>query len=294
MRTLLTAAVIATCLACPALGQAYDLRGPAADTQSTLVTRTQMQSEQSDVTINTGGQRLTGQMTTATTQVVETTVLEMDGDQPIRVRSAIVESVTNNNMNFNGQAQNQQDRSAQGLVMVQTLADEVWRTEVIEGTLPAEAIDIIRHANYAEPRLGFPENAVEVGSTWTLTDTEIQSLMGMSGMPGSRIEGEVTFHLDAVTEIDGERVAAITYTMDCNIVMDMQMPDNAAFSMQMTMQGEGNILRNLSTYATQNDFDGDMAMQVRIKAGNETVMDMTAELPVTTSTTQETVPIPAE
>eukprot|EP00752_Nemacystus_decipiens_P017315 g15511.t1 len=186
-----------------------------------------------------------------------------------------------------GQTQEQEDTNMQGAVLTQTKTTDGWDTEVEGAQLPDEAKDFIKGAGYVDPRLVFPEEAVGVGDSWKVEDELIQAFMGQTGIPGATFEGEMNFEMVELNKDDGKLFAVIDFKMDGTITMNMSPDPNTKMDMTIKIKGDGKIMRDLSNYTTAQDFKGDMDMVMKITAGGQQAMDMTAKMPMNVKQTQE-------
>jgi hypothetical protein len=287
MRLKTAATTLALLLALPALGEKVDLRGPAPEAGETVVSTVNTDTDAGELNMTVQGQVLQGQMETDGVNVIEQTIVEVKDGQPTKVKSRFVKAKSISKTTMFGQTQEQEDTNMQGAVMTQTKTEDGWSTEVEGSQLPNEAKDMIKNASYIDPRLVFPDKPVGVGDKWKIEDELMQSFMGQTGIPGAKFKGEMNFEMVDLKKDDGKLIAVLDFTMDGTITMNLSPDENTTMNMVIKMKGDGTIDRNLTNYTTNQDFEGEMDMSMKMTAGGQEAMKMTSKMPLKVKQTQE-------
>lgn len=285
MNPRLTTALLAGALLAPlpALGD-VDLRGPGLASGDTFLVVRETQTESSDLEMTVQGQQMQGEMAAENTGTTRVEILEAEDGSPTFVRETI-ESFSNvTQMTMLGQTQEQeQGQEMVGVVIERELTDEGWRTEVVEGNLPAEATDMLEESGFTAPNALYPAGPIAVGESWTIEGEAMSLLSGAAGLPGAHITGDAEFELVEVRDIDGVPTAVIHYSMEMQMEMKMDQP-GMAINIDVDMVGGGVILRRLDLYMDDNTFEGTMAYEMNMGQGGQTIMEMTSEMPMTSRT----------
>ena len=278
--------VLALLISLPALGQKVDLRGPAPQQGDAYTTTSRTTGQTGKMEIVAQGQTLPGQMTMDSTTVIDVELQAVKDGQPTKVQTTFTKSVSKTKTVMLGQEQEQEETSMQGAVMTQTKTDDGWSTTVKGGNVPAEAKDIIKNAGYVDQRLIFPDHEVAVGEEWEIKDELLQSFMGQSGIPGAKMKGTIVCKLVEIKNVDGKQVAVIDYQMDGTITMEMSPNPQMTMDMTIRMAGKGKMNRNLTDWTTDQDFAGDMDMDMATSVNGQQALKMTATMPMDVKTTQ--------
>lgn len=287
MRLKSAATTLALLLALPALGEKVDLRGPAPEVGETLVVTVETETDPGTLNMSFAGQVMQGQMETDSTNVIEQKILEVTDGTPSKVESKFVKAKSVSRTTMQGQTQEQEDTNMQGAVMTQSKTADGWETE-IEGTaLPQEAKDMIKNAGYVDPRFIFPDYPVGINDKWRIEDEMMQAFMGQTGIPGAKFEGEMSFEMVDLKKDDGKLIAVLDFKMDGTMTMNMSPDPNSKVDITIKMKGDGSVYRNLTNYTTAQDFEGDMDMNMKMTAGGQEAMKMTATMPMKVKQTQE-------
>lgn len=287
MRLHAIAALAALLIAGSAAGSEIDLRGPAPQAGATYLVNVETKTKDGNLNMSFAGQPIQGTMQTTSTHEIELKMLEVEGGEPVKVQSKFIKAKSSTKMNIAGQQQNQDDTNMQGAVLTQTKKDDKWTTTMEGGNLPQEAKDIVKDAGFVDPRLAFPEKKVNVGDKWKIKDEMMQAFMGQAGIPGSKLDGEIEFKLVEVKKIEGRDTAVIEFKMDMKIIMDMSPQQGTDMNITITLDGKGNMLRDLTDYSTVQEFAGDMDFDMSVEQGGNQMMAMTAKMPFETTSTQQ-------
>lgn len=287
MRLKAAATTLALLLALPALGEKVDLRGPAPEAGEIIVATVKTETDPGTLNMTVQGQVLQGQMETDSENVIEQKILEVTEGAPSKVESKFVKAKTISKTTMLGQTQEQEQTDMQGAVMTQTKTADGWETDIEGAQLPQEAKDMIKGAGYVDPRMVFPDKPVGVGDEWKIEDEMMQAFMGQTGIPGAKFEGEMAFEMVDLKEEDGKLIAVLDFKMDGTITMNLSPDPNTTMDMTMKMKGDGSVYRNLTDYTTNQDFEGDMDMNMEMTAGGQQAMKMTATMPMKVTQTQE-------
>lgn len=270
--------------AAPVSADAVDLRGPGLEAgDSYRVVRT-METEPSELDMTVQGQAMPGELSTDSEGETRVEVLDATDGSPTHVRETTLSNESVMQMTMLGQTQEQvQGQEMVGVVLERELADDGWRTEVVEGNLPAEAADLLEETGYTVPNMMYPAEPVNVGDTWTIDGEAMGLMAGAAGLPGAHVSGEAEFELVEVREIDGVLTAIMTYSMDMRLEMKMDQP-GMAITIDVQMVGGGEVHRRLDRYMDDNTFEGTMAYEMSMAQGGQTIMEMTSEMPMTSRT----------
>jgi len=270
-----------------ALGQGTDLRGPAPQAGRTITLHHQSSTEESEMIMQMQGQNIQGSMAVESDQLIQVDIVEVEDGQATHVRQTFVKNTSTTQSNIMGQKTEQTTgQEIEGLILDQTLVGEDWET-VFEGAdqLPTEALNILENVGYMDPRLLYPEEAVEVGDEWTVEGDALNLMMSSAGMPMEITEGESVFELVEIREIDGVSTAIISYDVSMTMEMDITQP-GMTMEMIITMEGSGEIERSLDTYLDTNTFEGDMGFEMIATQGGQVLMKMSSQMPATSTATQ--------
>ena len=286
MRTLLTTAALSLAMACPALAEQFDLRGPAYKAGHTTIVSADTVAERGTMTMNIQGQNMEGKMSTTSKQQIKVEILELDEGQPSKVQTTFLKSSSTTKTVMLGQENVQEDDTMQGVVMTSVKTDDGWRSSARGGTFPPEANDLIKKAGYVDPRLAYPDKPVGVGEKWEIEGESLAAFTGMAAMPGADITGKMSFEFKEIKGTGQNQVAVLEYDADSTIFMSLKQ-QGTNMDMEIKIDGKGVIERNLTTFTNDVDFKGDMKMKMKVSAGGAQFMKMDAEMPMKIKSEEE-------
>lgn len=271
---------VVTCLfaaTAVALGEGYNLRGPAPSVGETFRIESVVKMSEGDLNINAGGMRMAGKAGMNMFHTTETTILEMNDDSVTRVRIKYISDRQEQMMDLMGQRQTSENENPlHGQTIVGTYTDGSWSFELEQGSpnpaLRAQLESLANTYRFDDKRAVYPDRKVKVGEEWEVDASDVQSHFAGADKP----EGTFTIKLDKVEEVDGEPIAHLTVTMNVSSDVTADGPGEARMSMTAT----GPVLRSLKTFVdTSTNMTG--RMEMNMSEGDDVEMNMSGPMEFT-------------
>jgi hypothetical protein len=271
-------------LALPLAGcskKTLDLVGPPLKVGDKVRSSKTLILEDASATITVGGSVIVGKMSLNARSSEVNEVLEVNAGRPGKVRTTVIEDVTERTMDINGNVDRDTERNLlDGRTYLATRVGDAWKfdlqgggaTDKIRSTLnklarnymgPNEESDLYRKAAVGE---SWKPDAVAVRRYFSDTIVEY---------------GNVNLKLEGVEQIDGQRCAVIAITIDFR--GKMLDDDNEQFTMEVGATGK--IYRSLDEYVdVRTSLTGTMTLSGETVRDGQT-LQMKFSGPMTLSST---------
>ncbi len=253
-----------------AFADGYMLRGPAPKAGDTIRVESIVEMKDGTMDINAGGMRLAGKMDMSMRSIIETTILEVEDVTITKVRIRHVEETQEQTVEMMGQRSTNKDEAPlHGQTIVGTLSDDSWSFELENGSpnaaQRARLAELNRSYKFDDRHAVYPDRKIAIGESWEVDAADMDAQFSGTDRP----EGKVTLTLDKVEEVDGEKLAHLTVTMDLEAAMTAEGPGDG----KMTMKATGPVIRSLKTFVDKSSkLTG--TMQMRMAEGDDMEMNM--------------------
>lgn len=279
IRTIASALCIAF-LASAAHAEGYNLRGPGLKVGDTVRSETVTKMTDGTMDINAGTFQLAGKTNLTANNITETTILKMEDGKVTKVQVRFVSDSQEQIVEMMGQRNsNNTTGPLNGKTIIGTQEDGAWKFEMEEGTAnreqQARLQEMGREYRFTDrAAVAYPDRKVKIGESWDVDASELHSHFGGAEKP----QGKLTYTLDKVEEVDGEKLAYITVVMDFSAKMTGEGEGT------MSMKGKGPLIRSLKSFLDKSsEVIGTMQMEM---SQDEVKMVMKGPMTVTAKETR--------
>jgi len=274
----IAAALTVLVFAAAAHATGYNLRGPSQKVGETIRIETVTKMNDGTMDITASMISLTGKTDMTVRSTLETTILEMEDDKVTKVRARFVAESQTQMVEMMGQRnQTTTNGPLQGKSIIGTYKDGTWTFELEEGTpTPEQRVrlrEIATEYRFLDRAATvYPDREIKIGESWEVDAADLPTSFGRS----QRSNGKMTYTLDKVEEVDGEKLAFIT------VVIDVSATVTGEADGTVTMKAEGPLVRSLTRFVDKSsELTG--TMEMRMAQGEDAQVRMRGPLTVTTS-----------